>query len=95
MKYFKFPLYSEPKPINNTELLKVYNECWDWMKKYRGLKNGTKECFTDDKWAEIIDGYDELLAKYPYPFTSNLLNTLLSELKARGLAAYTYEEDNE
>lgn len=94
-RYFKFKLTVPPKPIPTPLMIKVFNEVWEWAKKYRGLQNGTKECFTEQIWSDLIREHDDILDRYPYPFAENLLTTFLKEFMARDEVGYTFSVDND
>lgn len=94
-RYFKFMLTVPPKPIPTHLMIEVFNKVWSWAKKYRGLKNGTKDCFTEETQTELIQGHDEIIKEYPFPFTENLLTTFLKEFRARDEAGYKFSVDND
>ena len=90
-KYFKFYLTIDDKEIRTIPtylMIEVFNVVWNWAKKYRNLQNGTDRPFTPEIMQEMIQGHDEIVNRYPYPFTENLLETFLKEFCARDSLAY-------
>lgn len=94
-RYFKFRLTVPAKPIPTQLMIKAFNETWEYARKYRGLQNSTDKPFTEKTWQGIIDGYDEIIEKYPFPFVENLLTTFLKEFEARDRGGYTFSVDND
>jgi hypothetical protein len=94
-RFLKFRLTVPAKPIPTTLMIKAFNEVWEYAKPYRNLQNATDKPFTDDTWQKIIDGYDEIIEKYPYPFVENLLTTFLKEFEARDRGGYSFSVDND
>ncbi|NWO21348.1 hypothetical protein HW273_05485 [Oribacterium sp. oral taxon 102] len=79
-------------PINNKTAQEIQSEVWNsFWKKYRYTNNAAsdkKNHFSDAIWNQIIHDADAIYDKYPYEFTSNLVQVFIKELHARDVGGY-------